>query len=467
MKWRILRAAVLLVAAITTPSDAQSQQPAPLANTVFSIREYGARGDGKTLDTAAINRAIEACAAAGGGQVLVPPGRYLTGTVHLKSHVTVVLEPGATLVGSTNLDHYQHYTPPVEKEPKPFLRWHRALILGVGVEDVVITGEGTIDGNRVFDAQGEERMRGPHTILLGNSRNVSIRGVSIRDSANYAILMKYCEKIDVREMTFTGGWDGVHFRHGRDVTITGCRFFTGDDSIAGSYWENVLIADCIVNSSCNGVRLIGPAEHLIIHDCLFYGPGIHEHRSSDRHNMLAGIILQPGAWDPTEGRLDDVLLSDLTMRNVTTPLHVALQPGNVGGKITVERLSATGVYRAAASVESWDEAPLERAVLRDVSIEYEGGGTAEQAATVIKQPPTDARPLPVWGFFARHVNELVLENVRLSYSREDQRPMMRLEDIERVAFDGLRYPAAAKPSVFDNVRQAELHGKELGPDDLP
>jgi len=106
-------------------------------------------------------------------------------------------------------------------------------------------------------------------------------------------------------------------------------------------------------------------------------------------------------------------------------------------------------------------------VLRDVSIEYEGGGTAEQAATVIKQPPTDARPLPVWGFFARHVNELVLENVRLSYSREDQRPMMRLEDIERVAFDGLRYPAAAKPSVFDNVRQAELHGKELGPDDLP
>ncbi|MCL4195699.1 MAG: right-handed parallel beta-helix repeat-containing protein, partial [Thermoguttaceae bacterium] len=327
MKWRILRAAVLLMAVITTPSDAQSQQAAPLASRVFSIREHGAQGDGQTLDTAAINRAIEACAAAGGGQVLVPPGRYLTGTVHLRSHVTVVLEPGATLVGSTNLDHYQHYTPPVEKEPRPFLRWHRALILGEGVEDVVITGEGTIDGNRVFDAQGEERMRGPHTILLGNSRNVSIRGVSIRDSANYAILMKYCEKIDVRNRTFTGGWDGVHFRRGRDVTITGCRFFTGDDSIAGSYWENVLIADCIVNSSCNGVRLIGPAEHLIIHDCLFYGPGIHEHRSSDRHNMLAGIILQPGAWDPTEGRLYDDLLSDLTMRNVTTPLHVALQPG--------------------------------------------------------------------------------------------------------------------------------------------
>jgi hypothetical protein len=459
--------AVMLLAVETAARGQNPQQAPPAAAPVFNVRQHGARGDGETLDTAALNGAIEACEAAGGGQVLVPPGRYLTGTVHLKSRVTLVIEAGATVVGSTDLEHYQHFTPPADKESKPFLRWHRALVLGDGIEDAAIVGAGTIDGNKVFDAQGEERMRGPHTILLGNSRNVALRGISIRDSANYAILMKYCEQIDVRDITFTGGWDGVHFRHGREVTITGCRFFTGDDSIAGSYWEHVLISDCVVNSSCNGVRLIGPAEHLVIHDCLFYGPGLHEHRSSSRRNMLAGIILQPGAWDKTEGRLDDVLLSELTMRHVTTPLHVALQPGNQGGEVVIERLSASGAYRTAASIESWDEAPLKRAVLRDVSIEFEGGGTTEQALMEIKQPPTDARPLPVWGLFARHVNELVLENVRLSYAREDARPPLRLEDVERAQIDELRYPAASRPPLFDRVRRIELHGKRFTAEDLP
>ena len=79
---------------------------------VFSVRDYGAVGDGKALDTAAINKALEACAAAGGGQVRLPPGRYLSGTVHLKSNVVLFLDAGATLVGSPDLDQYQHYAAP-------------------------------------------------------------------------------------------------------------------------------------------------------------------------------------------------------------------------------------------------------------------------------------------------------------------------------------------------------------------
>jgi polygalacturonase len=295
----------------------------------------------------AINKAIKACAAAGGGQVLFPPGRYLSGTLHLKSHVTLLLEAGATLVGTKKLDQYQYPILPAFMPEAGWGKWHRALILGDGLEDIAIAGQGVIDGNKVFDPTGEERMRGPHTFVFINCRKVRVRDVSFMDSANYAILFQISDQVDIRNVKFTGGWDGVHFRGApdrpcRDVSIVGCQFFTGDDSIAGRYWENTLISDCIVNSSCNGIRLIGPAKHLIIHDCLFYGPGIYPHRSSKRHNMLAGLNLQPGAWDATQGSLDNVLISDITMHNVATPFHFSLKPGNTAGATPPGTSSSTG-----------------------------------------------------------------------------------------------------------------------------
>jgi len=279
---------------------AVSLTPAIQSAGVFNIRDHGAAGDGATLNTPAIQKAVEACAAAGGGQVLFPPGSYLSGTIHLKSHVELFLEAGAKLVGTRSLDEYQHPTPPAFLPESGWGKWHRALILGDGVEDIGISGQGVIDGNKVFDPTGEEKMRGPHTLVFVNCRNVTVRDVSFLDSANYAILFLVSDEVDIYDVKFTGGWDGVHFRGGpgrpcRDVSIVGCRFFTGDDSIAGRYWENTLISDCIVNSSCNGIRLIGPAKHLIIHNCLFYGPGVRPHRTSNRTNMLAGINLQHGA----------------------------------------------------------------------------------------------------------------------------------------------------------------------------
>lgn len=429
-----------------------------------NVRDHGAAGDGKALDTAAINTAIETCAAAGGGQVSFPPGRYLTGTIHLRSRVTLRLEAGATLVGSPTLEHYRSFSPPAGTPEARFRNtWHRALILGEELEEVAIVGEGTIDGNKVFDPQGEERMRGPHTILLGNSRGFTLRGVSIRDSANYAVMLEGCSDVEVRDVRFTGGWDGVHFRGWKDrpcrnVSIVGCQFYTGDDSIAGRYWENVVISDCIINSSCNGIRLIGPAKGLIIHDCLFYGPGRYEHRSSKRTNMLAALCLQPGAWDATEGPLDDVVISDITAHNVTTPFHFMLKPGNTGGKIRVSRVTATGVYRAASSVESWGQAPFEDVAFSDIQIEYTGGGTAEQAGMTIKAPGVDARPLPAWGFFARNVKTLRLENVRLHCETPDLRPVVICENVGQLVLDEFRYtrvPDVAEPLRLKDVGRVE------------
>jgi polygalacturonase len=426
---------------------------------VFNVREYGAMGDGKTIDTAAINKAVEACAQAGGGQVRFGPGRYLSATVHLKSHVMLRLEPGAMLVGASDPNSYQYPTLPEFMPEARWGKWHRALILGDGVEDIAICGPGVIDGNKVFDRTGEERMRGPHTFVFVSCRNVSVRDVSFVDSANYAIFFQISDHVDIHNVKFTGGWDGVHFRGApghpcRDVSITGCRFYTGDDSIAGRYWENTVISDCIINSSCNGIRLIGPATHLIIRDCLFYGPGVHPHRTSNRYNMLAGINLQPGAWDKTTGDLDGVLISDITMQNVTTPFHFMMKPGNAAGRITVSRVSATGVYRAACSVESWAEAPFKNVTFRDVDIEFEGGGTADKPSGPVKAPGVDARPLPAWGFYARNVENLTFEDVRLTCRKPDRRPVMICDDVNQLTLDEFRFArfkGVSEPLVLNRV----------------
>ncbi|MHC1764871.1 MAG: glycoside hydrolase family 28 protein [Verrucomicrobiia bacterium] len=431
--------------------------PAALAQTagtdnaapVFDVRKFGALGNGAATDTGAINKAIDACANAGGGQVLFPPGNYLSGTVHLRSSVTLFLSAGARLVGTTNLAEYRQPSPPAFMPEARLGKWHRGLIIGENVENARIEGPGTIDGNKVFDPTGEERMRGPHTIAFANCRGIAIRDVTIVDSANYAVFFQVSDEVEVRNVKFVGGWDGVHWRGAperwcKNVRIIGCEFYTGDDSIAGRYWDHTLISGCVINSSCNGIRVIGPAKRLIVNDCLFYGPGLEPHRTSReqrRTNMLSGIILQPGAWDATRGALDDVLISQVTMDKVASPVTIWNRSGNTVGRVTVTDLHATGVYRSALSVESWADEPIDHVVVRDASIEYVGGGRADQATKPVTRPGTDARPLPAWGVYARNVRKLTLEDVRLDVTELDARPVITAEQVAELKLDTVKYPA--------------------------
>jgi hypothetical protein len=434
------------------------------ATSTFNVRDRGAAGDGKTLDTAAINRTIEVCSAAGGGQVLIPAGRYLTGTIQLKSNVTLLLEAGATIVGTSDLDQYKNFSPPGDTPLADQVRWHRALILGDGVENVMIAGQGVIDGNKVADPQGEEGMRGPHAVLFGNSRQITLRDVSIRDAANYAVMLELTSDVTIRGVKITGGWDGIHFRGWkdrpcRDIQITDCELSTGDDCIAGWYWEDTLIDRCTINSSCNGLRLIGPAHKLILHDCLFYGPGRYEHRTSrDKHrtNTLAGICLQPGAWGSTEGTVADVHISDVVMHDVASPLHIAAANRNRIESVTVDRLSATGAYRAATSIESWADEPVGDVSLRDVSMTFVAGSDEAQAVRTASKPGVDVRPLPAWGLFARNVDRLDLDNVRLRLEGRDSRPAFIAENVRRLELDRLQFPRElVQPIRLRDVRAVQ------------
>lgn len=450
---------------------AQAADPGPehaTAGKLFNVLDYGATGDGVMLDTAGINKAIEACSKSG-GQVLFPPGRYLSGTVRLRSHVNLHLTSGAVLIGTTNLSEYHPPQVPSYMPEARWGKWHRGLIIGESVEDVTIDGEGTINGNKVFDPTGEERMRGPHTIIFVGCRQFLLKNVSVVDSANYGVFFQASDDVEVSNVKITGGWDGVHFRGAPDrwchnVKIINCQFYTGDDSIAGRYWDNVVISGCVVNSSCNGIRLIGPATRLIVNDCLFYGPGEQPHRSSNRTNMLSGIILQPGAWDKTEGLLDDVLIANNTMRTVASPVTIWTKPGNPVGRITIAGLNATGVYRSALSVESWSDLPITNVVIRSANIEFNGGGTAEQGKQSVKGPGVDARPLPAWAVYARNVQQLTLEDVRLSLSKDDLRPVFDVENVARLTLDEVRFarvPGVAEPLLSTNLGTLDLRETQL------
>lgn len=461
----LFRSAMVLVAASWFFAGTRVAAAEP---GMYNVREFGATGDGATLDTDAINKAIAKCSADGGGQVRFPPGRYLTGTLRLMSRAHLVLETGARIVGTTNLNMYAEPKVPSFMPEARWGKWHRALILGENLEDVSISGPGTIDGNRVFDPTGEERMRGPHTIVFVNCRRFTLRDLTIIDSANYAVFFQVSDDVEIRNVKFIGGWDGVHFRGSpqrwcKNVSITDCQFFTGDDSIAGRYWDHTIISGCVINSSCNGIRLIGPATRLIVDRCLFYGPGVQPHRSSARTNMLSGIILQPGAWDRTEGLLDDVLISNNTMHNVASPVTLWTKPGNPVGQVTISGLNATKVYRSAISAESWADAPITNVVLRNAFVEFAGGGKAEQAAQQVRGPGVDARSLPSWGFYARNVQNATLEDVRFSIAADDARPVVVAEKVGRLQLDGLRHPAQSATLVATNAvgEVLQRNGAEL------
>jgi hypothetical protein len=445
--------------AVSAVEDSPHTPQVSSASRTFDIRNFRSDKDEPGLDTAAINRALEACSGAGGGQVLIPAGRWVSGTIHLKSHVTLFLAAGATLVGATNLSLYNRPAVPPHMPEASWGNWHRGLLVGDRVEDVTICGQGTIDGHKVFDPNGEEHMRGPHTIIFAGSRRFSIRDISIVDAANYAILFLSSDEVEIRNVRIIGGWDGVHFRGApgewcHNVQIIDCDFYTGDDSIAGRYWDNTLISRCTINSSCNGLRLIGPATRLVVDHCLFYGPGQQPHRTGGRTNMLSGIILQPGAWDKTEGLLDDVLISQNTMHDVASPVTIWTKPGNPVGRITVAGLNATGVYRSALSVESWSELPITNVIVRDASIEFVGAGKAEQAGQPVKGPGVDARALPAWGLYARNVDQLTLEDVRFSLVNEDFRPVVFVENAGHLVLDSFKFPqisGVSQPLLTTNV----------------
>ncbi len=247
---------------------------------VWNISDYGAQ-EGDFLQTAAIQRAIDACYQAGGGEVRVPAGFYRTGGIRLRSRVTLHLMSGAVLEGSRDPEDYEVWRndtlepiPPMTEADKkktrsavPQSRWCNGLIRAYGAHDVAIIGEpySLINGQNCFDAQGEEGYRGPHAISMWYCTNVVLRGYTIKDSANWAHAIFNSSNITARTLTVLGGHDGFDVRTCDDVTVEKCVFKTGDDAIAGFDNIGVTIRDCVLDTCCSALRFGG--TDVLVENC--------------------------------------------------------------------------------------------------------------------------------------------------------------------------------------------------------
>ncbi len=249
-------------------------------NRVWNVADFGAHS-GDLLQTAAIQRTIDACYKAGGGEVRIPAGFYKTGCIRLRSRVTLHLMRGAVLEGSRDPEDYEVWRadtldpilPMTEAEKKrprstvPQSRWCNGLIRAYGAHDIAIIGEefSQINGQNCFDPQGEEGYRGPHAISIWNCTNVVLRGYTIRDSANWAHAIFNSSNITARALTVLGGHDGFDIRTCDDVTVEKCVFESGDDAIAGFDNIGVTIRDCVLNSSCSPLRFGG--TDVLVENC--------------------------------------------------------------------------------------------------------------------------------------------------------------------------------------------------------
>ncbi|MCL2701857.1 MAG: right-handed parallel beta-helix repeat-containing protein [Phycisphaerae bacterium] len=252
------------------------------------ITDFGAVA-GDVPQTAAIQRAVDHMHGLGGGTVAVPAGTFTTGGVMLRSNVTLHLLRDAVLVGSRNLDDYEAREEP-QSAYSPYVRWNRAILKAVDAENIAILGEegSKIDGRNASDPQGEEGYRGPHAIGIHRSRNITLRGYTVVDSANWAHTIFLSQNITAENVTVLAGHDGLHFRGCDNIVATGCVLETGDDAIAGFANRNVVIRGCKINSSCSGMRFGG--TNVLVEDCHFYGPGRFPYRNSlTSEEKIAGL----------------------------------------------------------------------------------------------------------------------------------------------------------------------------------
>jgi polygalacturonase len=401
-----------------------SLSSSPLAakpSGVFNVRDYGAAGDGRRLDTAAINRAVAACVKAGGGTVVVPPGRYLTGTVMLPSHVTLDLNGGATLVASQDPADY-----PLEADAwEPDKQIIAPLIDARDAENVTVTGRGAIDGQgavwwrRLELASPKKGMPGastpaeqaeaakvahgrPQLIRFTRCRDVAIEHISLRDSPEWNIHPLLCENVRVDGVTITAppnshNTDGIDPQSSRNVQIVNCRIDTGDDCVTlksglnelgrrmGRPDENITIANCVMQHGHGGVtigsEMSGGVRNVTVTNCVFQGTdiGIRIKSQRGRGGVVEGVTAS------------NIVMQDVRAAFVITMFYMGNdKPGDIFPvdegtprfrDFLFSNITARG-GRTAGSITGLRERPVEDVTFTNVHVQAQEGFTCSEAAGI-------------------------------------------------------------------------------------
>jgi len=483
--------------------DAQSGP----ASDEFNVRSHGATGDGKTLDSPAINQAIEACAKAGGGTVRIPAGTYLCGSIHLKSHINLYLDSGATILGAPQdllaYDPAEPFAGPAYQDGG-HTYFHNSLIWGEDLTDVSITGHGMINGGGlVRSAKQLDQLsgyskwsptdRGPHagierpnedTLRIGNKaialkrcRNVLLRDVTIFHGGHFALLATGCDGMTVDNVTADTNRDGFDFDCCRNLVVSNCRVNSPhDDAICPKsslalgkpfITENLTIVNCQVSGFEEGTLLDGtmkPSQDSV--GRIKFGT---EASGGFRNCTIANCTFRQShglALEQVDGGiLENITINNLAMMDVAIyPIYITLgsrlrgpgvtQPGKLRN-ILISNVIATGVDPLSGiQITGVPEQPIEGVRLENIRLFFKGGGTRADAAVTPKEPgtgypePSRIGVMPAYGLFARHVRDLELANLRFEFEQTDLRPSIMCVDVDDLRIENLRARVADGVPAF-------------------
>jgi len=440
---------------------------------VYDARDYGAKGDGKTLDHAAINKAIDAANNDGGGQVVLSAGTYLCGSIRLKSNVELHLAAGAKILAAPAemkaYDKSEVFGGP-EYQDGGHTYFHNSLIWAEGQQNVSITGHGMIDGEgltkrdteKAGNVQGGSIGTGDKAIALKLCRNVTIRDITIFRGGHFAIITTGCDIGTIDNVTIDTNRDGIDIDCCKYFTVSNTKVNTpNDDAIVlkSSYalkrpvlCEHILITNCVVTGYKLGTFLSGeyiPEKVNWVCGRIKLGT---ESNGGYRNITISNCTCMWSSGlafeEVDQGRMENITVSNVSLSHVHHyPIYITTGCRNRGPKEVTRLSSARDIYinnviaddcdsLAGIIITGMEGEPIRNVSLTNIRIQYRGGG--KKVSTSYREQDTNypeprwAGPTPAYGLFARHVDGLYLQNVNFELMKPDERPDIVLEDVKNI-----------------------------------